>query len=656
MAVTRIETKERGPYVGGRTFGETGAYEQLDGTVHFAVDPANPANSLITDIELAPRNSDGLVEFSADFRIVKPVDPGKGSHKLFFDVVNRGNPLALKRINSAPESDGMDPGNGFQMRRGYTQVWCGWQHDVPEQPGTFKIDVPNASDSNGPVTGRIAVTFQPNETDSTQMLSDRGHIPYPASNLEQPEAELTVQDYDAGPERIIPRSDWSFGRLEQGSVVPDATHICMASGFEAGKIYRCIYTTATAPVVGLGLAAVRDFISHLRYSNTPDNPCSGDIQHTLAFGSSQSGRFLRHMLYLAMNQDEDDRMVFDGIIAHIAGGRRGEFNQRFGQPSNLVEASTGGVFPFADIEQTDAETGKTDGLLTRLAARGKLPKLFLTNTSSEYWSGHAALTHIDATGSKDTTPSDSVRIYHFSGTQHNAGVLPLGHTQPTGASGIHPFNWVDWRPLMRAAVANLDAWVSQGTTPPSSSHARLDDGTAVPSESLRSAFQAIPQIGFPDHLRHLARLDFGPQDGFTDNLPPVTGKPYPALVSDVDQDGNEVAGIRLPDVAVPLATVTGWNLRHPDTGGDGQTHKTMGSTVPFAFTQQEREESSDPRPSVEERYASFEAYLNKVGQVARELVSQGYMLEEDVQTVAQQATERYSLLQSQVKQAQPAAD
>ncbi|PKB71211.1 MAG: hypothetical protein BZY87_06655 [SAR202 cluster bacterium Io17-Chloro-G6] len=652
MGVTSVEIKERGPYAGGISFGDTGAYEQLDGTVHFAVDPIKPANSLITDLDLAPKNAAGLVEFSADFRILKPVDQRKGSHKLFFDVVNRGNPLSLKNINSAPESDPTGPGNGFLMRRGYTQVWCGWQHDVPQTPGALGINVPEAAG----VTGRIAVTFQPNEAATTQMLSDRGHLPYPASNLDQPDAELTVRHYDAGPTTIIPHSDWSFGRLEQGNVVVDANHICMASGFQPGEIYRCIYTTSTAPVVGLGIAAVRDFVSHLRHSNSPDNPCAGDIQHTLTFGSSQSGRFLRHMLYLAMNQDEDDRMVFDGIIANIAGGRRGEFNQRFGQPSNLLESSTGSVFPFTDIEQTDPETEQTDGLLTRLAARGKLPKLFMTNTSSEYWGGHAALTHTDVTGAKDIAPSDSVRIYHFSGTQHSAGVLPLGHTQPTGASGVHPFNWVDWRPLMRAAVANLDAWVTTGAAPAPSKHPRLDDGTAVPSESLKPAFRAISKIEFPEHLRHLIRLDFGPDSGITENLPPVTGKPYPALVSDVDQDGNELGGIRLPDVAVPLATVMGWNLRHPDTGSPGQTHKTMGSTVPFPFTQQEREETSDPRPSVEERYSSRVDYLEKVETAALDLVSQGYLLEEDIHTVSQQAGDRYDLLESQVKQPQPAGD
>ena len=656
MAVTYIDIKERGPYADGKSFGDVGAYEQLDGTVHFAVDPSDPANGLITDVGLAPRNSDGLVEFSADLRIIKPLDSRKGSHKLFFDVVNRGRPLSLLRINSAPEDDPMDEGNGFQMRQGYTQVWCGWQHDFPTTPGFLKVHIPNASDANGPITGRIAVTFQPNQSSKDQMLSDRGHQPYPANNLDQLESQLTVQDYDGAHCTTIPRADWSFSRLKDGEVVPDDSYIFMEKGFEPGKVYQCIYTSSIAPVIGLGMAGVRDLVSYLRYSDNQDNPCAGDIQHTLAFGSSQSGRFLREMLYHAMNQDEQDRTVFDGIIANIAGGRRGEFNQRFGQPSNTVEASTSSLFPFADIQQIEPETGVSDGLLSRLIARGKAPKLFLTNSSSEYWGGHAALTHIDATGTKDIVPSHTVRIYHFAGTQHSPGVLPLKHLQPTGAMGLHPFNWVDWRPLMRAAVANMDAWVSENISPPVSKHPRLDEGTAVPTDSLKAVYDAFPGFGFPNHLRHLNRYDFGPEDGIAEILPPVIGKPYPALTTTVDQDGNDLAGIRLPDVAVPLATVTGWNLRHPNTGGLNQTHKIMGSTVPFTFTRQERQDSSDPRPSVEERYASKDDYLDRVEGVAKDLVSERYLLEEDVERVGQMASDRYDIVEAAVAEPQPADD
>ena len=209
---------------------------------------------------------------------------------------------------------------------------------------------------------------------------------------------------------------------------------------------------------------------------------------------------------------------------------------------------------------------------------------------------------------------------------------------------------------MRAAVANLDAWVSENISPPTSKHARLDDGTAVPTDSLKPIYDALPGFGFPDHFRHLSRYDFGLEEGITEPLPPVTGKPYPALTTTVDQDGNDLAGIRLPDLAVPLATVTGWNLRRPDTGGPGQTHKIMGSTVPFTLTRQERQESGDPRPSIEERYASKEDYLDRIEAVAKDLTAERYLLEEDIERVTEMAAERYDLLESQVAEPQPADD
>ena len=651
MAISALEITGRQPFADGASFGDIGSYEQLDGVAHFRVDPRSTANSLITDIGLAPRDGQGMASFSADFRILRPADPAKGSRRLLFDVVNRGRPLAPRHFNSAPEvlpDAPMHPGNGFLFQRGYTVAWCGWQHDVPDQPGLLRVHVPSAMTEQGPVSGRIAVTFQPNEHQTTQLLSDRGHLPYSAADPEERYAELVVRDHDFAESRIVPRGEWSFGRLENGWLVPDASYVSLPAGFEPGKVYRCIYTTAEAPVVGLGLLGVRDFNSFLRYGGDA-NPCAGRLDRAHTFGASQSGRFLRHLLYLGLNQDEQDRPVFDGVIAHIAGARRGEFNQRFAQPSNLGEDSAGSLFPFADSEQTDPETGRTDGLLKRAQTLGSSPKLMLTNTSCEYWAGHAALTHIDAIGSQDIAPSEQVRIYHFAGTQHTAGELPLTDAQPaTGARGLHPFNWVDYRPLLRAALVNLDEWASAGTEPPARSHPRLGDGSAATPDTLRETYGTLPGGAFPSVLRRLSRLDFGSDDGIPSRVPPLVGSPYPALVSAIDADGNETAGIRLPDVAVPLATLLGWNLRHPETGGSGQTHKTMGSTIPFPLTRQEREAAADPRASIEERYSSREDYLSQVRSAAQELVAEGYMLEEDLATVIGQAGERYDLLQSRV--------
>ena len=648
MAVTVLEIKSRSPFAQGTTFGSVGAYEQLDGTVSFGVDPGHPRNAGITDLQLAPRDAHGLVQCSADVRLLKPINPQHGNQRLLLDIVNRGNPTVLTNFNSAVGR--MEPGNGFLMRQGYTVLWVGWQDDVPATPGLIRINVPEAVDASGqPLSGKIAVTFQPDALVHTQLLSDRLHRPHPAQDLHDRDAMLTVQDHEDAPAQTIPRDQWSFARLEGKQVVPDATHVHLASGFLPGKVYRVLYTTTGAPVIGLGVVAARDMVSFLRYGTAQEgNPCAGHIQYAYSFGRSQSGRFLREFLYLGLNEDEQERLVLDGLMPLVAGGGRGEFNQRFGQPSNSNKYSAKNLFPFHDTTQTDPETGRTDGLMARLAARGKVPKLFFINTSAEYWNGHAALVHTDLDGKHDLAPSAAVRVYHLTGTQHSPGTLQLTDTGTADDSrGQQRPNSVDYRPLLRAALVNLDRWVTEGQAPPPSLHPRLDTGTAVSPAHTAATFQAMPGVQFPAHLRSIARLDFGPgvDEGITTLLPPTVGTPYPNLVAAVDADGNELAGIRLPDISVPLATYTGWNLRHLDIGGPGQTLSLLGSTIPLPATQAERQATGDPRPSVEERYLSKEDYLGRVKQTAEALVQQGYVLAEDLATVAEQAGQRYDLFQ-----------
>lgn len=345
MAVTALEIRSCSPFAQGKAFGDVGPYQQLDGTVHVAVDPNHPRNAGIADLHLVPRDTRGLVRCSADFRLLQPVSLQPGNQRLLLDIVNRGNPTVLTNFNSAVER--MDPGNGFLMRQGYTVVWCGWQDDVPEVPGLIRIQVPEAVDAGGqPIAGKIAITFQTDALMHVQLLSDRLHRPHPAQDVNDREATLTVQDHEDAPPCTIPRQQWSFARLEGNQVVPDATHIYLASGFLPGKVYQVVYTTVGAPVIGLGLLAMRDFVSFLRYgTERENNPCAGQIQYAYSFGRSQSGRFLRHFLYLGLNEDEQERLVFDGLMPLVAGGGRGEFNQRFGQPSNSNKYSTKNLFP-----------------------------------------------------------------------------------------------------------------------------------------------------------------------------------------------------------------------------------------------------------------------------------------------------------------------
>ncbi len=660
MAVTSLMLTSRQPFAKGESFGDVGPYEQLDGLVHCAVHPEHTANRLIPDLGLAPRDASGLVHYAADVRLLRPVEPQRGNHRLLFDVVNRGRPLALRNLNSAPDvaaHEPMHPGNGFLMRRGYTLAWCGWQHDV-EVPGSMRLYAPGAVTPAGPVSGKIVSIFQLNAPTQVQSLANRAHRPYLSSDLNAPQAVLTEQDHEDAPERVIPRAEWCFARLVDGQVVPDASSVYRAAGFAPGKVYQVIYTTTGAPVVGLGLLATRDLGAFLRYGTAAEgNPCAGEVRHAYGFGVSQSGRFLRSFLYLGLNQDEQDRMVFDGLMPHVAGGKRGEFHHRFAQPSSQASRSPNNLFPYSDETQTDPQTGRTDGLLARLQATGKVPRILYTYTSSEYWGGHGALVHIDLAGKRDLELPAAVRVYHFGGAQHSLGPFELSDRDATnGFRAQRPFNWVDYRPLLRAALVHLDQWVTSDTLPPASQYPRLDNGTAVAPETALKTLTRIPGVTIPKPLRSIARLDFGPDEGVPTQVPPKIGAPYPCLVPAVDQDGNELCGLRLPFHTVPLATYTGWNLRHADCGGADQILSSgggsggtlLGGMIPFPATPQAREASGDPRRSIAERYASQEAYLAQIRQAALELIQARYLLAEDLEDIVAQAARHYEQLRNRI--------
>ena len=665
MAVTRITVDSQEPFAGGQAFGEVGAYELLSGTLEFAVDPTHPDNALITDIELAPRDASGRVAFGSNFRVLRPVDPAKGNRRLILDVPNRGRGPILRNFNDAPDvaADApLQPGNGFLMRQGYTVVWCGWQHDSPDAPGVLRLKAPEAMTDQGRVSGRLMVTFQNNAPAQVQYLADGVHIAYPANDLEDTDAFLTVQDYEDGPESVVSRSQWSFAKLEEGRLVPDASHIFMASGFIPGKVYQVVYSTTGAPIGGLGLLATRDFASFLRYASaSEDNPCADGFDYAYAFGSSQSGRFLRVLLHLGLDFDEQGRTVFDGLIPHVASAKHGEFNNRFAQPSSQASRSPNSQFPFSDLPQTDTETGRTDGVLVRLRDRGALPKVMYTYTSSEYWGGGGCLTHIDLEGKYDLEIPESVRLYQFARVQHNLPLPELRDFDPgNGCHGQHYFNNIDYRPLLRAALVALDRWVTTGKPAPPSRYPRLDKGTAVSPEETSSTFSNIPGVTFPRAFRQFTRLDFGPQPGVATNHPPKIGSPYPNLVPSLDGDGNETCGIVMPQAAVPLATYAGWNTRHSTIGGEGHILSSGGSTggtligsiIPFANTKAEREAKGDPRPSIEERYESRQGYLRQVQVEAEKMVAEGYLLEEDLQTVEEQASQHYEQVVGSVREPQ----
>jgi hypothetical protein len=628
MAVTRLEVTRREPVLGGAPFGAGGAYEKIEGVLHFAVDPDARAHEPIADLGLAPRNGRGLVESSADFYLLRPL---AGSRRLLLDVPNRGRKIALGMFNSAPRSN--DPttpedfGNGFLMRHGYTVAWIGWQPDVPRRDGMMALDVPRVPG----VSERLRCEFRPIARVDRPPLADRYHVPHPVSRLDDPEAELHVRDHGDAPATTLPRSAWRF---------PDAGSVTLDGGFEPGRIYDCYYRAENPPLVGLGLTAVRDTAAFLRWGTAGDgNPGAGQIERSYVFGVSQSGRFLRHLLYLGLDEDEAGRFVWDAVIPHVAGARRGEFNCRFGQPSLNALHAVGSLFPFTDGEQEDPVTGQRGALLHRQASRPHPPRILTINTAAEYWRGDGSLVHTDAAATRDVTPPAWVRQYFFAGTQHTPGALPPPPADPnTGGRGRHPFSVVDYSPLLRAALASLDRWVSEGVEPPASAVPRLADGSAVAAEATREVYARIPGARFPDRVSRPVRLDFGPRvDQGVVELPPKIGAPYVTVVSAVDADGNDTAGIRPPELRVPVATFTGWNPRHPEQGAPGDLMAMMGSTLPFARTAAERQASGDPRPSLAERYGDRDGYLARVRSDAQAMVAARHLLAEDVDAVVERA-------------------
>jgi hypothetical protein len=655
MPVTSFEIRSRAPFEGGRAFGEVGAYERIDGVLQYAVDPANESNLGIIDLARAARDEQGRVRFEGDVTLLRPVDPARGNGRLLCDVVNRGNRTAMRYNLAAPDPlhpDVISVGDGYLMERGWTVAFVGWQWDVLRGSGRLALEAPSALDENGrPIQGEVCVTLQPTALQAEFMLSDRGHRPYTAADIDQPDARLFVRDFPNGTRQLIAREHWRFGRIEGGQTVPSNTHVVTDGGFEPGRYYEAIYTTDLCPIVGAGLLAFRDAASFFRYSAAEDNPVRGTIAQAFGLGISQSGRFLREFLAAGANVDEEGRPVYDGLHLHIAGGRRGEFNHRYAQPSVIEPYGLGHLPPWAYDNTIDPRNGETiPGLLTKLRARNAVPKLIATNSGTEYWRGDAAMMHMDLTGSTDLPDPPEARAYLFSGTQHGSGMLPIRY----GVAGEpptvqNPLNITNYTPLLRAAFDNLEQWVCDGIEPPASRVPRFEDKTAKTRDFLAYSFSMLPMIQMvaPKRMWTVPWLDFGAQasEGIG-SYPPITPQSnmIPSIVSAVDADGNELAGIRLPDISVPLATHTGWNPRHDSTGGLGETAGLSGSTVPFPATKAERERTEDTRLSIEERYRDRDDYLAQVRAAAEGLVKDRFLLARDVDVLVANCAARWDAL------------
>lgn len=648
--VVRVEITERGPFAAGRSFGEVGAYERIKGRMYLETDPAHEANARISDLQRAPRNAKGKVESWTDFFLLKPVDAQKGNGHLIYDVNNRGNMLALWTFNDGERTN--DPhteahaGHGFLMRHGFSLLWCGWNGEVQaDETQRLLCGLPVAREMDGSViTGRAHL-----EISSTERVFSRAFswspwgigAAYPAVSLDGADATLTMRPHRDAEGVELPRSAWALARWENGQVVPDPTHLYVQEGLRPGWLYDLVYTAKEPRVTGLGLTALRDCVAFFRYQTAAENALAGAVKKACVFGISQSGRVIHHFLYEGLNQDEAGRVVFDGALIHVAGAGKGMFNHRFRmsteygtQHEGLLSGSE--FFPLAPVQQTDPVTGGKGDTLTRARASGHLPRIIFTQSSTEYWSRAASLLHTDVEGKVDLDLPEEVRIYLVAGAQH------LGKSD--GSRGIcqQPRNTLDDRgPILRALLLRLTEWVEgDAPPPPPSRHPRLADETLVDLATWKARYPRIPGHELPTRMYQPARLDLGPrfyEQGIADILPPQRGAPFSARVPVVNADGNETSGIVLPEVAVPLGTYTGWNLRAPEVGAEEMLSPLDGMFIPFAKTREEREKLGDPRPSLEERYSSRGEYLEKLKKAALSLQNERFLLEEDVQRILERA-------------------
>jgi hypothetical protein len=638
--VIKLRIERREVVLNGAAFGAAGPYEKLVGQVEIGLDPNAPANDIVVDLKLAPRNARGEAEASADFYLLKPLDPRRGNGRLFYEVGNRGGKSILttfqKATASADPTTAAEFGDGALMRQGFTLLWMGWQWDVPDRPGVMRMTMPVATENGKRITGLVRGNFILNERAATAPVADRNHQAYPVVDPASVDYVMTVRDEPTAKGQVIPRARWHF--VDNGTVALDG-------GFEPGRIYDVVYRAADPRVIGFGLAGTRDLVSFFKHDTSPDNPSPG-VRYAIGWGVSQSGRFLRHFLYQGFNADEQGRRVFDGVFDQVGGAGRGSFNHRFGQASrdalqyfNILFPVD--LFPFTDGPETDPETGVVDSLLARAVKSGTAPKLFHLLSNSEYFNRAGSLVHTDPTGTKDAELPATTRIYMIASAPHVRGTFPPVSKSGGGMTGTAALNPLYYSDAVRALFRALDRWVVDDVAPPPSAYPRIADGTLTPPD--RAGWPAIPGYQLPQQPLRAFHLNFGADwaKGIVSIEPPEVGTPFVVRVPAVDGDGNVKSGIRLPDIAVPLATQAGWNYRDPSIGAPDRLAGEIGSYIPFTRTRADRERAGDPRPSIEERYRNRDDYLGRYAAATLDLVERGYLLPEDVADLLKHAIEHY---------------
>ncbi|HTJ29503.1 MAG TPA: alpha/beta hydrolase domain-containing protein [Acidobacteriaceae bacterium] len=624
--------------------------EKITARVYFAIKPNDPRNTRIVDLDKAPRNSDGEVEFSSDLLLIRPLTGANNA--LLLEIPNRGGAglLSLLDGGSGHPAKLSETGDSWLLRQGFAIASLGWQWDAPDG---LRLYAPIAHDAGGKtITGLLRSDFTlaapAHDLPLGHIMGARiGGTEYPAAAPTDPRNVLTIRDTPHGPRRIIPRAEWSFARTENEALTPNSHSLHLNSGFQPGKIYELVYVVQDPVVAGLGFAAIRDFTSWIKHPSAgePEPPATARVVY--AAGISQCARFLRDFLYEGFNAGDQNQIVLDGVLAHVSGAGRGSFNYRFAQPSRDAQPVSSidyptDIFPFTGLPESDPDhpTAPKAGILSAAVAANVVPKIFFSHTSYEYWGRAASLMHTTADGKTDAPLHDNVRIYFYSGLQHYSVAFPPQKETGDGDSqelpSPLPIRW-----FWRAMVANMDAWVQHNTPPPASRYPRIADQTLVPIDQLH--FPKIPGLRLPTSASQGEDLDFGPdwRAGLLTRQPPKVAGFYPTLVPQVDSDGNDLGGIRLPEQAVPLATYTGWNLRSPAIGAPQERTSFLGSFIPFERNTSDALERHDPRPAIDKRYKNYADYRQHFQQSLEALIKDRYLLSEDAEPLMERSKQEW---------------
>lgn len=633
--IVRVYVMKTEPYLDGKVFGNAGTYIKITGQVYGEVDPDDPHNSMIQDIQLAPKNRDGNVEYISDYIIIRPADMTKYNGLLFLSLPNRGNAFQADSV---------------LLGRGYVYAWCAWQGDVLKGNNRLIMRVPYAGINGEEVSGIHRTEYQVNSSTKTLNLGSgfftgSSHHSYETNNLDNTGFTLTRRVLESDERVPIPNSDWAFSDCSRVRFPgdPDQKKISLKDEFQPGYIYELVYEAKNPLILGLGFAAIRDFASFIRYEMKDtagfSNPLIiegatvNPVKASIMQGVSQCSNFVRTFLFLGFNQNENDKQVFDGVNAHI-GTRRIALNVRFGRPGGGGLQHEDHLFPgndppFSWGKESDPISGITGGILEKCTETGTCPKIMQTLSSTEYWQSRASLTTTDSYGTRDLIIPENVRIYLFSGTQHSPS------DAADQASGFRT-NHNSYVPYHRALIVALEKWILEGKEPPASAYPTIASKTLVAPDKESTGWPDIPGVPYNGKANELPLLDYGPQydsknvTGIILKEPPTvkSEQVYKTLVPAVDKDGNEIAGIRGINIRVPLGTYTGWALRR-EGYGKGDISSLNGMFIPFRNTKEERKKANDPRLSVSERYGNHEKYVKAVRQAAEELVREGFLLPED---------------------------